>query len=185
MLRVLSPIPHEIQARTGHSLANPGLITLDIKGDRATNGQYLFPFGVNLGGIGFPEMNEINLNALNTASAFSGIPWLMDRRLSPGGCIDTNGDGIVDCEGPPQPLVPFPYEQFDPRTQIPNFPAGAANRMFSFYPFGANDNFVALGTWPPATQAPIPVVPTPALDLVCGPAAPAAVPVSLQAHFGQ
>lgn len=172
MLKVLSPIPHEIQARTGHRFAHPDLITLDVKGDQATNGQYLFPFGVNLGGISFPEMNEINLNALATANAFSGIPWLMDRRLSPGGCIDTSvpPDGIVDCEATEQPLVPFPFEQYDPRTQVPNFPAGAENRMFTFYPFGANDNFVATGSWPPAIQPHIPVLPTPALNIICGPA---------------
>ena len=46
----LSPIPHEIQARTGHSLANPGQTTIDINGTETTHGQYLFPFGMGLGG---------------------------------------------------------------------------------------------------------------------------------------
>jgi hypothetical protein len=110
MFSILAPIPREIQARTGHRLANPGLITLDINGNQATNGQYLFPFGANLGGISFPEMVEIDLNQLNLPMSFTGLPWTLDRRLSPGGC---NGP----CESTPQPLDPYPYEGFDPRTQ--------------------------------------------------------------------
>ena len=110
MFSILSPMPREIQARTGHKLANPSLITLDINGNQATNGQYLFPFGANLGGVAFPEMVEIDLNALNLPTSFTGLPWTLDRRLSPGGC---NGP----CETTAQPLDPYPYEGFDPRTQ--------------------------------------------------------------------
>ena len=120
MLGILSPIPHEIQARTGHKvLFGTGLVTLDINGLEATNGQYLFPFGINLGGISTPEFDEIDLNAMATPLFFSGIPWNLDRRLSPGGC-----DG--PCEGTPQPLTPFPYEGLDPRTQT-NLPLGLYN----------------------------------------------------------
>ena len=56
---ILSPMPHEIQARSGKKLADmtsgspEQLHTVDINGNEATNGQYLFPFGVGLGGIGF------------------------------------------------------------------------------------------------------------------------------------
>jgi hypothetical protein len=110
MFAILSPMPREIQARTGHKLANPSLITLDINGNQATNGQYLFPFGANLGGVSFPEMVEIDLNQLNLSTSFTGLPWTLDRRLSPGGC---NGP----CEATAQPLDPYPYEGFDPRTQ--------------------------------------------------------------------
>ncbi|HXD42150.1 MAG TPA: cadherin-like domain-containing protein [Ramlibacter sp.] len=110
MFSILSPMPREIQARTGHKLANPSLLTLDINGNQATNGQYLFPFGANLGGIAFPEMVEIDLNQLNLPMSFTGLPWTLDRRLSPGGC---NGP----CETTAQPLDPYPYEGFDPRTQ--------------------------------------------------------------------
>ncbi len=126
MFSILSPIPHEIQARTGHALANPGLITLDINGNRATNGQYLFPLGINLGGISVVEFVEINLDLINTPVLFSGIPWNLDRRLSPGGCIDIDGDGVLDCEATPQPLDPFPWEELDPRTQA-NLPVGPYN----------------------------------------------------------
>jgi hypothetical protein len=155
MLGILSPIPHEIQARTGKKFASlqPGgvpLVSIDVSGNEATNGQYLFPFGVNLGGIAFPEMNEIDLNQMNKPFRFSGIPWNLDRRLSPGGCIDTTGptgvpDGIPDCEATPQPLDPFPFEALDPRTQAlvpsgpyndPNFTASllsdSRNRILSY-----------------------------------------------------
>ena len=154
---VLSPIPHEIMARTGKKLANPGLETIDINGAQATNGEYLFPFGVNLGGIGFPEMVEIDLNALGTPYSFSGIPWNLDRRLSPGGCIGA-------CEGAPQPLSPFPFEELNPRTQalVP-----APQQILSFFPFGAGDVLA----WPPSTPGFFGIAPTPPLTLVCGGAA--------------
>jgi Bacterial Ig domain len=120
---ILSPIPHEIQARTGRKFADlqlgsPQLITVDINGNEATNGQYLFPFGMGLGGISTPEMNEINLDAMATPLSFSGIPWNIDRRLGPGGCLDNNDDGIGECEATAQPLSPFPFEgtNMDPRT---------------------------------------------------------------------
>ena len=145
MLGILSPIPHEIQARTGHELlygeqGTNTLKTLDINGFESTHGQYLFPFGVNLGGISFPEFDEIDLNAMQTPNSFSGIPWNLDRRLSPGGCPTP-----ADCAGGPQPLDPFPFEQLDPRTQtnLPTTPysdpvftsetlSDVRNRMLSF-----------------------------------------------------
>jgi len=171
---VLSPIPHEIQARTGHSLLYPGLITLDIQGNQATNGQYLFPFGVGLGGIAFPEMVEIDLNALWTPHSFSGIPWNLDRRLSPGGCLGT-------CEATPQPLDPFPFEgaNMDPRF-LANTPQGpynqpaftnspltrASDRILSYvtevspgvFKFDGDNTILA---WPPAEPAPIQIRVTP------------------------
>jgi hypothetical protein len=150
---VLSPIPHEIMARTGKKLANPALVTVDINGAEATNGEYLFPFGVNLGGIGFPEMVEIDLNALGTPFSFSGIPWNLDRRLSPGGCIGA-------CENVPMPLDPFPFEELDPRTQaaVPD-----PGKILSFFPFGAGDTLA----WPPATPGFVDILPTPPMTLVC------------------
>lgn len=119
MFGILSPIPHEIIARTGQKLANPGLVTIDVNGNEATNGEYLFPFGMGLGGLAVPEMVEINLDALGTPFIFEGIPWNLDRRLSPNGC-----DG--PCEATPQPLDPFPYSGLDPRTQAA-LPLGAYN----------------------------------------------------------
>ncbi|MDO8988881.1 MAG: Ig-like domain-containing protein [Sideroxyarcus sp.] len=150
---VLSPTPHEIMARTGKKLANPALATVDINGAEATNGEYLFPFGVNLGGIGFPEMNEVDLNALGLPFSFSGIPWNLDRRLSPGGCIGA-------CENVPMPLDPFPFEEIDPRI-LAAVPAPA--QILSFFPFGAGNTL----DWPPAAPGLIDIVPTPPMTLVC------------------
>jgi hypothetical protein len=134
MLGILSPVPHEIQARTGKKfLEGAALITLDIQGLEAKNGQYLFPFGINLGGISTPEFDEIDLNAMDTPIFFSGIPWNLDRRLSPGGC-----DPV--CEGTPQPLDPFPYEGLDPRTQT-NVPLGLYNDpVFTSAPLSSTPN---------------------------------------------
>jgi hypothetical protein len=189
---IMSPIPHEVQARTGHSLAFPGLITLDINGEQATNGQYLFPFGVGLGGISFPEMVEIDLNALNTPLNFTGLPWALDRRLSPAGCIDTNGDGIVDCESTPQPLDPFPFEgvSMDPRTLAsvpqgpyndPNFTtqplSRTANRILSFVDaqgrFQGNSSVLA---WPAVDPPFQPIPPTPEFVLDFSVVAPGTAP---------
>jgi len=160
---ILSPIPREIQARTGRKFADQAgaLKTIDVRGNEATNGQYLFPFGLGLGGVVTPEFDEIDLNAMQTPFSFSGIPWMMDRRLSPGGCIG-------NCEGTQQPLSPFPFEGFDPRTQAglptgtyndPNFTASSlsnvSNRVLS-YVDGALGKFNGDSTvlpWPPANPA--------------------------------
>jgi len=191
---IMSPIPHEIQARTGHSLDAPAgsLVTLDINGAAATNGQYLFPFGINLGGVETADFLEIDVNLLSTPRIFEGIPWNLDRRLSPSGCLKAGG-----CEGTPQPLDPFPYTGLDPRTQAdfagaggagptpkgvyndPNFTASAlsnaSNRVFSYVSAAAN-NFngnttllpCATGVFPancPADPALIAIVPTPVLNI--------------------
>jgi hypothetical protein len=108
---ILSPIPHEIIARTAHGRLPGTRNTFDINGNPATNGLYLFPLGANLGGIGFPEFVEVNLDQVATPNIFEGLPWALDRRLSPNGCLESG------CEGTPQPLVPFPFSGLDPRTQ--------------------------------------------------------------------
>ncbi|WP_081679047.1 putative Ig domain-containing protein [Methylobacter luteus] len=183
---ILSPMPREIQARTGNSLANPGLVTLDVKGEAATNGQYLFPFGVGLGGVAFPEFNEINLNGLASPNFFTALPWTLDRRLSPGGCDPT-------CEPEVQPLTPYPFEGLDPRTQA-QLPTGQYNdpnyvdtslpnvrdRIFSFVspnadrPNGngggtnATGNFTStVLAFPPAEPPAIAIGVTPPVVLAC------------------
>jgi Putative Ig domain len=168
MLGILSPISREIQARTGHKLANPGMITIDINGNEATNGQYLFPFGMNLGGVSTPEFDEIDLNAMHTPMSFSGIPWMMDRRLSPGGC-----DG--PCEGTVQPLTPFPFEQLNPRTQA-QLPLGpytdrvytatdltdVRDRVLSYtLDNGRPNGNATVLAWPPVNPAVVAIAPTP------------------------
>ena len=172
MMGILSPIPHEIQARTGHALVNPGQITLDVNGKVATHGQYLMPFGIGLGGIDINNFFEINLDAVQTPLFFSAVPWNLDRRLSPGGCPTP-----VDCAGGPKPLDPFPFENVDPRTQA-SIPVGAytdaaftqsslprvADRILSFVDTTgrANGNTTVLA-WPPVNPAALPI--TPVVDI--------------------
>ena len=167
---ILSPVPHEIMTRTGRKFADAKgtLMTIDILGNAATNGEYLFPLGLGLGGIVGPEFVEIDLNALDTPFSFSGLPWNLDRRLSPGGC---NGP----CETTMQPLSPFPFEIIDPRTQAgvptgpyndPTFTASplsnASNRILS-YVDGTIGNFNGNSTvlsWPPANPPLQPITAT-------------------------
>lgn len=167
---VLSPVPHEIITRTGRKFADAkdSLKTIDILGNAATNGEYIFPLGLGLGGIVAPEFVEIDLNALDTPFSFSGLPWNLDRRLSPGGC---NGP----CESTMQPLSPFPFEIIDPRTQAgvptgpyndPTFTASPLtstfNRILSYVDatigkFNGNSTVLP---WPPANPALQPITPT-------------------------
>jgi chitodextrinase len=167
---IISPVPHEIMTRTGRKFADAtgSLKTIDILGNAATNGEYLFPLGLGLGGIVGPEFTEIDLDALDTPFSFSGLPWNLDRRLSPGGC---NGP----CETTAQPLSPFPFEIIDPRTQAgvptgpyndPTFSAtplsNTSNRILS-YVDGTIGNFNGNSTvlpWPPANPPLQAITPT-------------------------
>jgi hypothetical protein len=188
---VMSPIPHEIIARTGHKLDNPAgsLITIDINGNVATNGQYLFPLGINLGGVEVADMLEVDLNALATPVIFEGIPWNLDRRLSPSGCL--NGTCEAGALGT-FALDPFPYSGLDPRIQADPGAGGALavglpngaysdpvytssslsnvrNRIFSYVTgtkFNGNTTVIpyALGAFP-ADPPQLPINPTPALNI--------------------
>ncbi|MBI2960284.1 MAG: tandem-95 repeat protein, partial [Betaproteobacteria bacterium] len=196
MMGILQPVAHEIQARTGRKLASlqPGgvpLVTLDVNGNEATNGQYLFPLGMNLGGLESAEMSEIDLAKFQTPLNFSGIPWNMDRRLSPGGCFGP-------CETTPQPLDPFPFEglAMDPRLQAPptpplflglpqgvyadpNFTATplsrASNRVLSFLNAqGVFNGDLTVLAWPPVDPPARSIAVTPEVNL-----APNAPPVAV------
>src|SRR4029079_10292482 len=184
---MLTPIPHEIMTRTGRKFADSTgtLKTIDILGNPATNGEYLFPLGLGLGGIVAPEFVEIDLNALDTPFSFSGIPWNLDRRLSPGGCNDP-------CETTMQPLSPFPFEIIDPRTQAPvptgpyndpNFTASplsnTSNRILSHVDgtIGKFNGDSTVLPWPPVNPALQPITPTNFFKptaLVCDIVAPSA-----------
>jgi len=123
---LLSPISREMIGRTRHKLAlNPGVETLDVNGNLATNGEYLTPVG-----IGHPEFVEIDLNALATPLVFEGLPWNLDRRLGPGGCGDT------PCPTDPVPLQPFPRSGL---ALAPGAPAGTETQPVTFFPFGPAD----------------------------------------------
>ena len=141
-LALLVPITREIQVYSRHTQTLlPGVTARNIVGDAWAHGQYLTPIGV-----GHPEFGEVDLNLLSTPFIFSGEPWNLDRRLSPGGCLDTTG--AENCGTAPMgshSLDPFPYSSLDPRTQA-NIPALSANRIFAHHPFGPAD----LVPWPPA-----------------------------------
>jgi hypothetical protein len=199
---ILSPVPHEIQFRTGKKKANPNLLSIDITGAASTNGQYLFPFGANLGGINFPEALEFNLDLANQPFAFEGIPWNLDRRLSPGGCQTLVGS-VETCESTPQPLVPFPYSEQDPRTlaggaivpggDVPTAPyndpaftsaplTSTANRILSYIPTAASTKFAgdsSVLSFPPPVPVAQGITPTPTLTQ-SGPAVLGIDPVSGQ-----
>lgn len=144
-LLVTNPISRDLIGRSRHKATlAAGVITRDINGNEAANGEYLTPVGV-----GFPEFVEIDLNALQTPFSFDAIPWSSDRRLGPGGA---GGNQVA-------PLDPFPWSGVDP---LINVPGAARQRIFGFYPFGVNN----LQAWPPTPPgavaiAPLPVPPAP------------------------
>ena len=87
---VLSPPTRDLIGRSRHKHAlHPSVVTLDFHATPSQNGEYLNPVG-----LGHPEFVEINLNALDTAYIFAGVPWNLDRRLSPGGGCD----GEASCD---------------------------------------------------------------------------------------
>jgi len=158
----MSPIAREVVGRTRHKATlSPGVVTRDIRGNLSPNGQYLTPVGID-----YPGMAGIDLGRMQTPFSFSGVPWNLDRRLSPGGCVGP-------CEGTPQPLSPFPFEGIDPRTQSLRAPVPVPSRILSFYPFGPSDVLA----WPPVDPAPIGIAPVEPLELVCavGAARPLAI----------
>jgi hypothetical protein len=142
---VVVPVAREVVARTRNKAANPGLQAFDINGLETSWGEYVTPMDLD-----FQEFQEIDLGRLNTPFTFSGVPWNLDRRLSPDGCV------AAGCESLPQPLDPFPFSQLDPRTQS-GIPSGVEDEIFAFHPFGDTD-FLA---WPPADPPGVPIDVTP------------------------
>lgn len=157
-IAVLSPLARELLVRTRRLFpVDPSVVVLDVSGQSAPFGRYLTPVTLT-----HPDFGAIDLGRFDTAFAFTGQPWLMDRRLGPGGCAGP-------CEPSPQPLSPFPFEEYDPRARA-TMPAGSQHRMLAFYPFAPDDRL----DWPPPASAPVGVWPTPPLPPVCeGPDLPA------------
>jgi hypothetical protein len=149
---IVSPLTKDIIIRSRHKQAmmDAGieLDVRDLNGNTAPWGEYLSPVGT-----GFPEFGEIDLNRVDTPFIFSGIPWLLDRNLGPGGW---DGSG-------PAALDPFPTSFLDPRTQA--FLPANADRVFaqlgdmtvSHDPFDAG--FVG-APYPPATPGSVIIAPT-------------------------
>ena len=190
---IFSPIPHEIMGRTGRKVADVDntIKTIDVSGNEATWGEYLFPFGVNLGGISLQEMNEIDLNLMSTPNLFEGIPWNLDRRLGPGGCPETGCEADDPADPYKYALDPFPYSGLHPKTALvtlgiappgglptdpyndPNFTASpldnVQNRMFSFVnaagAFDGNNTVINSTQLANLTPPDFPIVETPPLQL--------------------
>ncbi len=114
---LLAPIAREAIMRTVRDPElNEGVIALDIRGREAQCGEYLT--GV---GIGHPEFGEIDLNRMWWPMVFAGSPWLLDRRLGPGGCDGPAacGDlGLTPVGSQNMGLQPFPFSGFDPITGV-------------------------------------------------------------------
>ncbi|MEQ1804049.1 MAG: hypothetical protein ABL900_01615 [Burkholderiaceae bacterium] len=149
------PITRELIGRSRHKEAlNAGVVTRDILGNLASNGEYLTPVG-----IGFPEFDEINLDGLATPYSFEAQPWNLDRRLGPVGCV-TDANDVATCETSRQALDPFPCSGLDPRTQA-GVPAAGANRVLT----AVADSSAVLSlpsctaaTTPPPNQPPAPTI---------------------------
>lgn len=147
---ILSPVAREIIAVTRNKRDNAIGPSHDIKGADAPNGQYLTPVG-----MGHPEFVEIDLARIQTPLIFEGEPWLLDRRVGPGGC-----EGA--CEATTQALDPFPFSGLDPRTQAA-VPVAARDRIFAVSPFGPTDRV----DYPPANPPEQPFEPVPASVNAC------------------
>ena len=167
---ILSPVPHEIMTRTGRQVRRSAgaLKTIDILGNAATNGEYLFPFGLGLGGIVGPEFVEIDLNALDTPFSFSGLtlesgPAAQPRRLQwpcePTGNHSIHSRSKSSIRAPQAPVPTGPYND-------PTFTASplsnASNRILSYVDAkigNFNGNTTVL-PWPPANPPLQPITAT-------------------------
>ncbi|MDE0959884.1 MAG: Ig-like domain-containing protein [Planctomycetota bacterium] len=117
---LLAPLTRDVQFRAVHAeTLDPGVEAYNMQGDSWTHDQYLTPAG-----IGHPEWDEIDLNRMWMPLIFGGVNWNLDRRLGPGGCLDTNGDEVVDCEDNTAipvgdlHLDPYPYSGLNPTNGI-------------------------------------------------------------------
>jgi hypothetical protein len=161
---LMVPVFREVMARSTRSeTRGAGAVTgvaLDIHGRPTQSGFYKLPTTISYGAF-----EDINLGMAAFPNSFTGTPWLMDRRLSPNGCVGA-------CENVQQPLSPFPFEGIDPRNVAPTFGfflAGTPtslptpNRMFAF--MDTAGNMTGLLAWPPANPPAFPITATPGLSI--------------------
>lgn len=147
---VLIPNTKEVIARTRTKLASPNLQVFDIQGRSTRWGEYLSPIAAE-----FPNFLEINLALVARPFIIAGLPWNLDRRVHPAGCVT----GI--CESTPQPLDPFPYSRLDPRIQagIPGVPVGVRDRIISEWGLDPVSGIPGSGNvllpWPPTDPPPL------------------------------
>jgi hypothetical protein len=143
---VINPPSRDIIGRTRNKAAFAIGDSVDISGNAAFNGRYLNPVD-----LVHTDMAGVDVAAAATPFIFTGIPWNLDRRLGPGGC----GEAPCEPTDPANPfkyaLSPFPFSGLDPRTQaatppgvlpsFPGVPVNVANKILSYYPFGAGNVF--------------------------------------------
>ena len=155
---LMVPAFREVMARSTRERTITG-VALDIHGRPTQANHYKLPTTIAYGAF-----EDINLGMAAFPNSFSGTPWLMDRRLSPNGCVGA-------CEATQQPLAPFPYEGIDPRNVASAFGFVVAgvpttlptpNRMFAFMdPAG---NMTGTLAWPPSNPPAFPILATPGLS---------------------
>ena len=176
---VLSPPSRDLIGRSRHKhTLHTSVVTLDFHatdfaGEGSQNGEYLNPVG-----LGHPEFVEIDLNALDTAYIFAGVPWNLDRRLGPGGGCDGEPtcDTVTAIGAASMNLDPFPFSDLDPGTQAgPPSPGGTGvpivsgygvqrGRTLSYWPLTP----AQIMTWPPADPVFQGITPTDHVtDLLC------------------
>lgn len=166
---VLSPLSREVVARTRHkqNAIDQGRVpvTLNIMGAPANQGEFLRPLGISLGGIEPPSGIEFDLNYTSQPYTFEGLPWLLDRRLSPTGCP------LGGCE-PVGPIpigtlgaFPFPFSGRDPDVivsplVVPGMRVPVPGRPTTYFEFDPLNQTFATGL------VPLPV------DTECAPGTP-------------
>jgi hypothetical protein len=126
---ILAPVAREVVARSRHKKANPTLHATNLLGGDANWGEYLKPLGIGLGGLNPQIPLDFNLTLAGQPYTFEGLPWLLDRRVGPGGCV--NGT----CETVLEPVVPFPFSGIEPSGTQNNVPMDARNRVTTFFRF--------------------------------------------------
>lgn len=130
---IVSPPSREITARSRHRAANPGLASFDLQGALTPNGEYTRPLGISLGGFAVPGFVELNLALIRQPWIFEGLPWTLDRRISPQGCLSGPDPLNPSCETSLQPLAPYPVSRIDPRSLNNLVPPDAADRTLTFF----------------------------------------------------
>ena len=125
--KLMSPISREVILRSRNKRDNPNLVSFDLSGQKAPNGEYQAPVGVE-----HPDYLEINLNRIQTPHLFTGEPWNLDRRLGPQGCGGERGSCSIAA-----PLSPFPFDGgLDPGNQrIGVFSVPSPGSIISGYPY--------------------------------------------------
>jgi hypothetical protein len=121
---VLSPVARELFARTRHKAAAiaaaarqngpPVPQTLDIMGSAANQGEYTRPLGIGLGGLKPPEPLGFDLNLTPMPFVLEGLPWLLDRRVGPGGCAAAGCEPLATFAIGTLAAAPFPISGFTP-----------------------------------------------------------------------